>query len=198
MAIRSSELMKALDRIKTAFTEFTSLYGMLVDRGIEETKYGKIFDDMAQDFKKLYATTQSHYDALQLNRDQFNEGRLEKDAFERRLILLGQYIHEAEFEIGMKILPHLKKVEKELLQEHILRKVETIDIPEEMKREIRQGAEKINVLMTDTEKMDTIDQVKEYVGIGGKIIELGEKIWKFAKISAPVAVPFILRIFGAS
>jgi hypothetical protein len=195
---RSSEVEKALDKVNIAFREFTSLYGILVERGIEEIEYGKIFDDMAQDFRRLYATAKSHYDALLLNRQQFDEGRLERDAFERSLIRIERYIIDAEFEIGTKILPHLKKVEKELLQKHIIKKIEDIDMPEEMKREVRQDAEKIQAWMTDTEKKDTIDQVKEYASIGGRIIELGEKVWKFAKMAAPVALPFILRIFGAS
>ena len=198
MEARSSELVNTLDKVNTAFREFTSLYSILVERGIEETEYGKIFGDMAREFRELYATAKSHYDALLLNRRQFEEGRLERDAFERRLTRIEEYIHKAEFDIGIKILPHLKKVEKELLQKHIIEKVEEIDMPEEMKREVRRDAEEIQALMKETENKGTIDQFKEHVGIGERIVKLGEKVWRFAKKAAPVALPLILRIFGGS
>jgi len=199
---RSSEVELALEKVNTTFGEFTSFYAKLVEKGIGETEYGKVFDEMAQSFRGLYSTAKSYYDALLVNRRQFEEGRLERDAFERSLIRIERYIIEAEFDIGVKILPHLKKVEKELLQEQIIKTVEAIDVPEEVKKEVRRDAEKIQTSMTNAEKKGPVDQLKEYVGIGGRIVELGQKIWKFASAqatkAAPVALPLILRVLGAS
>lgn len=201
METKSSEAQLALEKINTTFEEFTSFYGQLVEKGIMETEYGKVFSDMAQTFRGLYSTAKSNYDALLVNRHQFEEGRLERDAYERSLTRIEQYIIEAEFDIGVKILPYLKKVEKELLQDQIVKTAKAIDIPEEEKKEVIQDAENIKTSMTNAEKKGTVDQVKEYVGIGSKIVELGQKIWKFANEqatkAAPIVLPLILRVLGA-
>ena len=131
-----------------------------------------------------------------MNKRQFEEGRLERDGYERSLTRIEQYIIGAEFEIRLKILPQLKKTEKELLQKHIVAKVEEISLPPKTKEETRKNAEKINELIAATEKEDPIDQIKEYVKIGNKIVELGQKIWAATKKVTPVALPLILRIFA--
>jgi hypothetical protein len=165
---------------------------------LSQLRAREVFNEIAQNFREFYVTAKSEYDGYLLNREQFSEGRLERDAFERSMTRINRYIIDAEFEIGWKILPQLRRVEKEILQEQIIEKVEEINVPEEIKKEVRKDAEKIQSSMKDTENKDSIDQVEEYIGIGRRILELGEKVWKFVKETAPVALPLISRIFGAS
>ena len=197
METKCSEAEQTLANVNLAFGEFTSFYGSLLEKGIDETEYGKTFGDLSQAFKEVYTTSKSNYDALVLNRSQFEAGRLERDAFERALIRIEQYIIGADFDIGLKILPRLKRVEKELLQKHIIEKVEDINMPSEMKVEIKQDAQSILTSMTSTEKKANIEQVKEYVVNGEKILTLGQKVWNFAHKASPAAIPLILKIFSA-
>lgn len=196
MEAKNSEAKLALEKVNAAFGEFTSFYSSLLEKGIDETEYGKAFSDMSQLFREIYTTSKKNYDALMFNRSQFDEGRLERDAFERSLTRIEQFIIGAEFDIGLKILPQLKRVEKELLRKHIVNKVEEIEMPPQIKAEVKQEAEGILESMANTEKMGNINQVEQCIGIGKRIVDLGQKVWRFAEKAAPVALPFILRIFS--
>jgi hypothetical protein len=195
---KRSEAELALAKVNAVFSEFTSLYSSLLEKGVDETEYGKVFSDMSQVFRDVFTTSKKNYDALMFNRSQFDEGRLERDAFERSLTRIEQFIIGAEFDIGLKILPQLKRVEKELLQKHIINKVAEVEMPAQMKAEIKQDTEGILESMANTEKMGNIDQVEGYVGIGKRIMDLGQKVWRFAEKAAPVALPLILRIFSSA
>jgi hypothetical protein len=188
---KASEVEQALNKVNATFEEFSAFYGQLIEKGIDETGYGKTFEKLIEEFKDSYVKAKSHYETIMLNKKQFNEGRLERDAYERSLLRISQYLIESEFEIGTKILPRLKKVEKQLLQEEIIQKAEVIDLPKDMKEEVKQDATEITTLMENAQKKGNIDQIKEYVDIGSKIIKLGEKLWAFAKKVAPVAIPLI-------
>lgn len=191
------EVELALEKVTSAYNDFTLFYGKLVERGIEETAYGKVFEKMAKEFRELYAGAKSHHDALLLNKTEFDEGRLERSAFERRLQRIVEYIIGVEFDINIKILPHLRKVENEILNDDILKTVEKLDVSEAVKKEVKQDAEEIKVSMFNAEQKKPIDQVNDYVGIGGKIADLGKKVWKYAGKVAP-HVPAILKILGSS
>ncbi len=198
MEIKRSEAEQALAKVNVTFDEFTSFYSSLLEKGIDETEYGKVFSDMSQVFREIYTTSKKNYDALMFNRSQFDEGRLERDAFERSLTRIEQFIIGAEFDISLKILPQLKRVEKELLQKHILNKVAEVEMTTQMKTEVKQDAEGILKSMANTEKNENINQVEEYIGIGKRIMELGQKVWKFVEKAAPAALPLILRIFSSA
>jgi hypothetical protein len=197
LEMKGSEAEQALAKVNTVFDEFTSFYASLLEKGIDETEYGKVFSEMSQVFREVYIASKKNYDALMFNRSQFDEGRLERDAFERSLIRIEQFIIGAEFDVGLKILPQLKRVEKELLQKHIVDKVAEVEMPTQMKAEVKRDAERIITSMTSIEKMGNINQVEKYIGIGKRIMDLGQKLWKFAENTAPVALPFILRIFSS-
>ena len=113
------------------------------------------------------------------------------------LALIEQQIHESEFEIGVKILPYLKKAEKEILQKDIMGAVEATSAPEEVKKELRKEASEIQSSMAIVEKQNAVDQVKEYVSIGRRIFTFGQKVWKytgpFIKIAFPV-IPQVLEM----
>jgi translation elongation factor EF-1beta len=194
---RGSQVEVALKKIDKAFGDFSSFYATLIEKGIEETEYDKVFADLTFAFKELYTTSKSNFDALRLNTSQFIDGRLERDAYERSLIRIEQYIIGAEFEIRLKILPHLKRVEKELLKTHIAEKLQEIGLPEKMKEEVKQEISTLQTDIANAEEAAAIDQVEEYVGIGKRILNLGNKVWKFAERAAPAALPFILRIFSS-
>jgi len=198
LEMKGSEAEQALAKVKAVFDEFTSFYASLLEKGIDETEYGKVFGEMSQVFREVYITSKKNYDALMFNRSQFDEGRLERDAFERSLIRIEQFIIGAEFDVGLKILPQLKRVEKELLQKHIVNKVAELEMPTQIKAEVKRDAEGIHASMTSIEKMGNINQVEKYIGIGKRIMNLGQKVWKFAEKTAPVALPFILRIFSSA
>jgi len=198
LEIKRSEAEQALAKVNVTFDEFTSFYSSLLEKGIDETEYGKVFSDMSQVFREIYTTSKKNYDALMFNRSQFDEGRLERDAFERSLTRIEQFIIGAEFDISLKILPQLKRVEKELLQKHILNKVAEVEMTTQMKTEVKQDAEGILKSMANTEKNENINQVEEYIGIGKRIMELGQKVWKFVEKAAPAALPLILRIFSSA
>jgi hypothetical protein len=193
---KRSEAEQALAKLNAVFGEFTSFYSLLLEKGIDETEYGKVFSDMSQVFREVYTTSKKNYDALMFSRSQFEDGRLERDAFERSLTRIEQFIIGADFDIGLKILPQLKRVEKEILQKQIVNKVAEVEMPDQMKTEVKQEAEKLLESMATTEKTGNINQVEEFIGIGKKIIDLGKKIWRFAEKSAPGALPLILRIFN--
>lgn len=194
---RGSQVEMALKKVDQVFEDFSSFYATLIEKGIEETEYSKLFADMILAFKELYSTSKSNFDALVLNNSQFTEGRLERDAYERSLIRIEQHIIGAEFEIRLKILPFLKKVEKEILQKHIADKIQEIDLPENVKGEVKQEISELESDMSKAEKADVISQVEEYVGIGRRILDLGNKIWKFTNRWAPAALPLILKIFSS-
>lgn len=194
---KESQAEVALKKIDKAFDDFNSFYATLLEKGIEETEYGKVFADLTSAFKEVYITSKTNFDALMLNTSQFKEGRLERDAYERSLIRIEQYIIGAEFEIRLKILPFLKRVEKEILQKHIANKLQDIVLPEKIKGEVKQEISTLQIDIANAEKVDTIDQVEKYVGIGKRILELGNKVWKFAERTAPAVLPFILRIFSS-
>lgn len=195
---QGSEAELALEKIDSAFNAFTSFYGRLVEKGINETKYGKVFADITAAFQELYATAKSNYDALRLNSRQFEEGRLEKDAFERSLARIKRYIIKAEFDIGVKILPYLKKAEKEMLHDHIVKPIETTDMPKDDKQMAMEEVKKIETSMRLAEKKGPFDQINEYVGAGEKIIEVGEIIRNYADKTAPVGQTTLsLGMFGA-
>lgn len=195
---KSFEFERVLKKVNTTYDELISLYTMLVERGINETEYKEIFENLIKDFKDVYKKSKSYYDELVLHSRQFEEGRRELDAFGRRLRFISEEIHDMEFQIAIKILPNLKKVEKELLNEQVIKRVEEFKLPKEVKKEVRQEAENIQKLMKKAEEKDKVDQVSEYVSIGDKIVKLGEKVWKFAKTVSPVALPIIQRIFTPS
>ncbi len=195
METQSCEAEQALANVNAAFGEFASFYSSLLEKGIDETEYGKVFNDLSQAFKEVYITSKSNYDALALNRVQFEAGRLERDAFERSLIRVEKFIIGADFDIGLKILPQLKRVEKEILQKHIIEKIETLNMPSELKVEIKQDSQSIIDSMNNAENKTNLDQIKEYIGTGNKILELGQKIWKFAQQASPTAIPLFLKIF---
>lgn len=186
METQGSEAELALEKIDSAFNAFTSFYGRLVEKGINETRYGKVFVDITAAFQELYATAKSNYDALRLNSRQFEEGRLEKDAFERSLARIKRYIIKAEFDIGVKILPYLKKAEKEMLHDHIVKPIETTDMPEDDKQMVMVEVKKIETSMRLAEKKSPFDQINEYVRVSEKIIEVGEIIRNYADKTAPV------------
>ena len=197
MEAKGSQVEVALKRVDQVFGDFSSFYATLIEKGIEETEYNKVFADLISAFKELYTTSKSNFDALTLNNSQFTEGRLERDAYERALIRIEQNIIGAEFEIRLKILPFLKRVEKEMLQKHIADKIQEIDLPENVKGEVKQDISKLENDMAKAEEADTISQVEKYVGIGRKILDLGNKIWKFANRWAPTALPLLLKIFSS-
>jgi hypothetical protein len=195
--IKESQVEKALNKVEKVFEDFSSFYASLLEKGIEETEYAKVFADLTLTFKELYTTSKTNFDAFMLNKSQFKEGRLERDAYERSLIRIEQHIIGAEFDIRLKILPILKKVEKEILQKHLENKLQEIALPEKMKVEVKQEISTLQSDMKTADEVNTIDQVDEYVGIGKRILELGNKVWKFAERSAPAALPFILKIFSS-
>jgi hypothetical protein len=187
----------ALKKVDRAFEDYSSFYATLIERGIEETEYGSVFADLASTFKELYIASKTNFDALMLSKSQFEEGRLERDAYERSLIRLEQYVIGAEFEIRLKILPRLKRVEKEILQQQLENKLESIALPEKIEADVKQEISTLQIEIAKAEKVNTIDQVGEYIGIGKKIMQLGNKVWNFAKQSAPAALPLILGIFSS-
>jgi hypothetical protein len=195
---KSSGAEQALARVNLAYSEFTSFYGSLLERGIDETEYGKTFSELSETLKEVYTNSKSNYDALSLNKSQFEAGRLERDAYERSIIRIEQFIIGAEFDIGLKVLPRLRRAEKELLQKDIVQKVETIDISAETKKEVKEEAAGILTSMAKIEKQANIDQVRECVGNGKKIMSLGQKVWKVVEKAAPAALPFILKLFSTA
>ena len=192
-----SEIELALEKINSAFNAFISFYGKLVEKGINETKYGKVFSDITANFQELYATAKSNYEALRLNSRQFEEGRLERDTFERSLTRIKSYIIKAEFDIGVKILPHLKKAEKEILQTNIVKPIETGELTKEDKQEVIEEVKKIETSMKLAEKKGSFDQIIECVNAGERIIELGERVENYAQKTAPIGQTKIgMEMFG--
>ncbi len=199
MDTRSSQIESSLEKINTAFEEFTSFYGNLIEKGIAQTEYGKTFSEVAQAFQTIYSEAKANYDALMLNRTQFIEGRLERDAYERSLMRNEKSIISADFELHLKVLPYLKKVEKEILQAR-LKTIEKIDFPEQVNTELKEDAAQIATSMIQIEKQQTFDQLKNYVSTGHKINDFGKKIWKYLRSAAkevlPIALPAIIRVLG--
>jgi hypothetical protein len=196
LEIKSSEAENALSKINQAYTEFTTFYGSLLEKGVDETEYGKVFSSLSQTLRDIYTTSKSNYDALTLNKSQFEAGRLERDAYERSIMRIDEFLIGADFDIGLKVLPLLRKTEKEMLQKHIIEKVESSSLPPETKAEIKQEGTGILTAMSSIEKKPNADQVKETVANGEKIITLGQKVWQIAKQVAPAAAPFILKLFS--
>jgi translation elongation factor EF-1beta len=192
---RSSVAQTTLAKINAAFTEYIEFYGSLVENGIEETEYNKIFDQLTRTFRELYTTAKSNYDALLMNKSQFEEGRLERDAYERALIRIEENIIAAEFDIGIRVLPYLKRVNKELLQKHILKLIEEIKLSGKDATEVKFEVEQIKISMTNADKEVSIEQVKGYVSCGKKIMKLGKRVWKIVEATAPAALPLVLKIF---
>jgi translation elongation factor EF-1beta len=192
---RSSVAQTTLAKINAAFTEYIEFYGSLVENGIEETEYNKIFDQLTRTFRELYTTAKSNYDALLMNKSQFEEGRLERDAYERALIRIEENIIAAEFDIGIRVLPYLKRVNKELLQKHILKLIEEIKLSGKDATEVKFEVEQIKISMTNADKEVSIEQVKGYVSSGKKIMKLGKRVWKIVEATAPAALPLVLKIF---
>ena len=197
MDSKKSEAEQALAKVNEVYTEFTSFYSLLLEKGIDETEYGKVFSEISHVFREIYITSKKNYDALLLNKGQFEEGRLERDAFERSLARTEQFIIGADFDIGLKVLPQLKRVEKELLQKQIIDKVVEIEMPNQAKIEVKQEAKEILDLMANSEKMGSINQTKEYIGFGKRIVNLGQKVWKLTETAMPTALPLLLRIFSS-
>ncbi len=195
MEARSSVVQESLEKTNAAFMEYITFYGSLVENGVVETDYGKTFEQITENIRHLYATAKSNYDALLMNRKQFEEGRLERDAFERTLVRIEQNIIEAEFDIGIKVLPYLKRVEKQLLQNHILRVIEEANLPSETKKEVREDAEEIQMSMTKVDDEGAVTQVREYVSSGKKIMKLGHKVWKAVELTTPAVLTSMLPIF---
>jgi hypothetical protein len=196
---RDSQVELSLEKINSAFEEFTTFYSNLLEKGVEETEYGTVFNEIAQNFRQIYATSKSNSDALLLNKQEFSVGNLERAAYERSLVRIEQTILGTEFDLRLKIVPKLKKAEKEFLQQQI-EIVEKIDAPPEIKTELRSEAQQIQTTIVATEKQPPIDQLKGYISIGQKINSLGQKIWKYAGIAAkgalPIAIPAIIRVLG--
>ena len=191
-----SEFEQALTKVNSVFNEFTSFYSSLLEKGIDETEYGKALSEISQVFKEIYVTSKKNYDALVFNRSQFDEGRLERDAYERSLTRIEEFIIGAEFDIGLKVLPQLRRFEKELLQKQIVNKIAEIDLTPQIKTEIKHESEGIMESMANTEKMGNIDKLEKYINFGKRIVDLGQKVWKFVEKTAPTALPLILRIFS--
>jgi hypothetical protein len=197
LAVKRSEGETALQSINAAFSEYTSFYGLLLEKGLDKTEYSKVFDDITKNFRELYTSAKTNHDALMLNLNQFEEGRAEKDTYERALTRIEEIIIGAEFDLSLKVLPYLKKVEKDLLQDQILGKIEATELPQEIKTLIMEEAQEIRAYMATAEKQGAIEQVKEYSNIGRKIISLGEKAWVFLKKAYPVAVPVLVQLFSS-
>ena len=81
---RVSEAEKALKKVNSATEEFTSFYSLLIEKGIEKTEYGDVFDSLAQKFSKLYATTKSRCDELAHDKGELEAGFKICSTFERR------------------------------------------------------------------------------------------------------------------
>jgi hypothetical protein len=198
--MEASEAEKALQNIIDAKDQFVVFYTSLVEKGIEETNYSEPLSKITNNFGDLYAKSKSNYDALQHDKDQFEQGFMDPSSFEKRLVNLEPLIHNAEFKIQTQILPYIKKIEKELLQNHIIEVVEASNLPEDVKSEIKVDAAKIKQSMVAADlKKDSTEQVKEYIGIGGQIMKLGNKVWEFAKPklkeAAPYVIPGLLNLF---
>jgi hypothetical protein len=196
---RSSQVEVTLEKVNLAFEEFTTFYASLLEKGIDKTEYGNIFNEMAQTFKGIYSTSKANYDALLLNKKQFNEGRLERDAYERALTRIEQVIISADFDIQLKILPLLKKVEKEVLNQQI-EIINATSMAEGDKKALKTDAEEIQSAMVSAEKRSAVDQVKDYVGLGQKIKILGKKVLSHletvAKEALPIVIPAIIHVFS--
>jgi hypothetical protein len=192
---RSSIAQASLAKTNAAYAEYLAFYGSLVEDGIEDTEYGKIFDQITRTFRELYTTAKSNYDALLMNKSQFEEGRLERDAYERTLVRIEQNMIAAEFDIGVKILPYLKRLDKELLEKHILKLIKEINLPSDDKNAVICEAEQIKISMSNSDKEVAVEQVKEYVSSGKKIVKLGKKVWKIVETAAPAALPLVLKVF---
>jgi len=187
---------ETLDKIESVFNEFTSFHSMLIERGVKKTKYGKDLDDIARPLKSIYSTAKAKHRAFLLNKHLFEAGRLERDAFERSLIRLQQEIFELEVDISIKVVPHLRNMERTILQKDILMKVKSLNLPDKEKKVIKEEAKKIQDQMTLAEEKGAVDEkVKEYIDVGKRIVKLGRKIWEIIKEIAPASLPLILRIF---
>jgi hypothetical protein len=192
---RSSLAQESLEKADSAFKDYMTFYGSLIESGVEETEYSKTFGRITENMRNLYATVKSNYDALMMTKKQFEEGRLERDSYERTLIRIEQNIIAAEFDLGVKVLPYFRKVEKDILNNHILRVIQEIKVTNQEKEEIKVEAEKIQTSMSMAEEEDATTQVEEYVGTGKKIMKLGHRLWKLAEITTPALVSSMIPIF---
>lgn len=192
------QLAKALENINNAYNKFKSLYSALLESGLDRTEYNEAVTKMAEEFKRIYAMSFANQNTLLMNRRQFEEGRLERDAFERSLLRISTQIHESEFEIDTRILVRLKQIERELLDKHIIGKVETLNVPPETREEILAEARTVREQFEKVESKaaTAVEKVDGYVETGKRILEVGRKLWKVVQKVAPTLTPTILRLFG--
>jgi tetratricopeptide (TPR) repeat protein len=108
------EIEKTAREIEQVNDTFFRIYNDLLEKGRElDSKFSDRMDDIGKDLKDFHSKSEGIEGAWRLNQRQFEEGRLEKDAYERRLRELTKEITEVKFDCRKIVIIELEVFERQ-------------------------------------------------------------------------------------